>query len=223
MSEGVAADTPLVVASARVIRAAECHSMPWKNGGGATTEVCVYPPGAGLEDFGWRVSIATVASDGPFSVFAGVDRTLTLLAGDGLWLAIGDAAPVLMGRDSAPLSFPADVPTRSTLIGSPVTDLNVMTRRGGWRHAVTRQAFEGGSMQVSEKHTTAATVLWLCHLGDLKITCPSGEVRLGPGDALLAEQLMPYSWRVTSHLTDLFLIEIEPDLKRRLGASIQER
>jgi hypothetical protein len=35
--------------------------------------------------------------------------------------------------------------------------------------------------------------------------------------------LMPYSWRVTSHLADLFLIEIEPDLKRRLGASIQER
>ena len=202
------------VASARVIRAAECRSMPWKNGAGATTEICVHPPGAGLDDFGWRVSMAKVAGDGPFSVFAGVDRTLTLLAGDGLRLEIGDAAPVLLGRDSAPLSFPADVPTRSTLIGSPVTDLNVMTRRGAWRHAVTRQVFEGGARQVAEQQTTAPTVLWFCRLGDLKITCPSGEVRLRPGDSWLVEQLIPSTWRVTSDLADLFLIEIERDFMR---------
>ena len=31
-------------------------SMPWKNGGGETTEIAVSPPGAGLDDFDWRVA-----------------------------------------------------------------------------------------------------------------------------------------------------------------------
>ena len=52
---------------------------PWKNGGGTTTEVAAFPPGAPLENFGWRVSIAQVARSGPFSLFPGIDRTLALL------------------------------------------------------------------------------------------------------------------------------------------------
>ncbi len=210
MSEGAAASGPLAVPSARLIRAAECHSMPWKNGGGATTEICLHPPGAGLEDFGWRVSIATVASDGPFSVFTGVDRTLTLLAGEGLWLAIGDAAPVLLVRDSAPLSFPADVPTRATLIGPPVTDLNVMTRQGAWRHAVARQVFGDGAMRVSEQQSTASSVLWWCHEGSVEVTSRHGAARLGPHDAWLVENLGSAAWRVAATAAAvLFRVDLE--------------
>lgn len=196
MSEGAAAAAPVAIAVARVIRAAECRSMPWKNGGGATTEICVHPPGAGLDDFGWRVSMAKVASDGPFSGFAGVDRTLTMLAGDGLRLVINDAAPVVLGCDSAPLSFPADVPTGSTLIGSSVTDLNVMTRRGAWRHAVLRQAFGDGAVQDSKQLTTATSVLWWCQQGSVEIAGHGGSVRLDPQEALLVENLPPTRWCV---------------------------
>lgn len=186
----------VAVAAARVIRAADCRSLPWKNGGGATTEICVHPPGAGLGDFDWRVSMATVASDGPFSVFAGVDRTLTLLAGGGLRLVISAAAPVVLGSGSAPLSFPADVPTQSALTGAPVTDLNVMTRRGVWRHTVVPLAFEGGEMQVSEQQTTATCALWWCHQGSVEIAGCGGSVRLGPQNAWLVENLPPTAWRV---------------------------
>lgn len=185
-----------MAATARVIRAAECRSMPWKNGGGATTEIFVRPPGAGLDDFGWCVSMATVAGDGPFSVFAGVDRTLALLADDGLRLVTGDALPVVLDRDSAPLSFPADVPTRSALVGSPVTDLNVMTRRGVWRHAVARWSFHGGAMQVSEQQTTTTCVLWWCHQGSVEVAGHGGSARLGPHGAWLGENLPPTPWRV---------------------------
>ena len=192
MNDGAAAAAP----AARVIRAADCRSMPWRNRGGATTEICVHPPGAGLDDFGWRVSVATVASDGPFSVFADVDRTLALLAGDGLRLVFGDAAPVVLGCGSAPLSVPADVPTRSTPIVSPVTDLNVMTRRGVWRHAVARLAFDGGAMPVSEQRTTATSVLWWCQRGSVELAGHGGAARLGPHDAWLVENLPSTSWRV---------------------------
>ena len=140
--------------------------------------------------------MATVASDAPFSVFAGVDRTLTLLAGDGLRLVIGDAPPVVLDCRSAPLTFPADAPTRSALIGSPVTGLNVMTRRGGWRHAVARWAFDGGPMLTSEQQCTATSVLWWCDRGSVEIAGHGGSTRLGPHDAWLVENLRPTPWRV---------------------------
>ncbi|MBV9975040.1 MAG: HutD family protein, partial [Hyphomicrobiales bacterium] len=60
----------------RVLRAGQHRRMPWKNGGGETTEIIASPEGAGLDEFDWRISMARVATDGPFSRFAGVDRTL---------------------------------------------------------------------------------------------------------------------------------------------------
>jgi hypothetical protein len=104
--------------------------MPWKNGGGVTTEIAVSPEGAGLDAFDWRVSMARVERDGPFSVFPGIDRTLAVLEGNGIRLTIGGREPVLLGVGSEPLAFPADEPTHGTLRGGPILDLNVMARRG---------------------------------------------------------------------------------------------
>ena len=67
----------------QVLRAENYRRMPWKNGGGETTEIAVFPAGAGLDDFDWRVSMARVESSGPFSVFPGIDRTLAILEGEG--------------------------------------------------------------------------------------------------------------------------------------------
>ena len=75
----------------RLLRNADHRRMPWKNGGGETVEVIVHPEGASLSDFGWRVSMATVASDGPFSVFPGIDRTIVVVEGaGGLMSPIGE-------------------------------------------------------------------------------------------------------------------------------------
>jgi environmental stress-induced protein Ves len=52
---------------------ARLPAISWKNGGGTTREVVTQPPGAAFDEFNWRVSIATIASDGPFSTFPGVD------------------------------------------------------------------------------------------------------------------------------------------------------
>lgn len=60
--------------------------MPWKNGGGMTRELVCQPPDADMDSFDWRVSIAHIASDGPFSSFSGVDRIITLLSGGGVHL-----------------------------------------------------------------------------------------------------------------------------------------
>ena len=65
----------------RIIRNADYPARPWKNGGGTTRDIAASPPGASFDDFDWRLSLAQVDRDGPFSRFDGVDRTLVLLTG----------------------------------------------------------------------------------------------------------------------------------------------
>lgn len=122
----------------RIIGAADCRTMPWKNGQGITTEIAVYPEGASLSDFEWRVSMAQVGADGPFSCFPGLDRTLCVLTGAGIRLAFGDDEAVSLDHTSAPFAFAADRAVDGLLIDGPIIDLNVMSRRGAWTHSVKR-------------------------------------------------------------------------------------
>jgi environmental stress-induced protein Ves len=102
----------------QILRSTDFRTMPWKNGGGETTEIVVSPPGASMDDFDWRVSMARVVSDGPFSIFPGIDRSLTLLEGTGMTLDV----------------------VQSRLDAGSILDLNVMTRRGVCRAVVERFA-----------------------------------------------------------------------------------
>jgi uncharacterized protein len=121
-----------------ILRATDTLTMPWKNGGGSTTEVAAGPPGASLDNFDWRVSMARVAADGPFSDFAGIDRTLAVVTGRGLVLQIDNRPPTTLAAGSEPVSFPGDAPTHAQLTQGEITDLNVMTRRGRFCHSLQR-------------------------------------------------------------------------------------
>lgn len=102
--------------------------MPWKNGGGSTREVAVACAAAAASGFSWRISVGTVASDGPFSMFPGVDRLLWLLRGDGLVLDIAGRS-VRLDRPLQRCDFPGEAPVQARRIGGPVEDLNVMVDR----------------------------------------------------------------------------------------------
>jgi environmental stress-induced protein Ves len=127
----------------RIIRAADYKTMPWKNGGGSTTEIAVSPEGASLGDFDWRISMAHVGADGPFSSFPGIDRTLSVISGNGIRLAFGDGETVALDRLSAPFAFAADRAVDGVLVDEPIDDLNVMSRRGAWTHRVERLMVSG--------------------------------------------------------------------------------
>jgi len=114
------------------------QAMPWKNGGGVTREIVCQPPGAGLDAFDWRVSIAHIASDGPFSRFAGVDRVITLLEGAGVQLSSSDGAVAhRLATPCQPFSFAGEADIDSRLLGGPCDDFNVMTRRERCRASVS--------------------------------------------------------------------------------------
>lgn len=112
-------------------------ATPWKNGGGTTRELACWPPGADMAHFDWRVSVATIAHSGPFSCFAGVDRVITLLSGDGVRLR--QAAAGIDHRLQQPLqpfAFAGDGGMDCDLLGGTSTDFNLMTRRGRWQGTV---------------------------------------------------------------------------------------
>src|SRR5438067_498889 len=125
----------------RKLDATAHRPMPWKNGGGTTTEIARAPAEASgaLDDFDWRVSMARVAAPGAFSRFDSVDRSIAILEGEGIVLTIAGRDDARLDRASAPLAFPGDVETRCALVGGAVVDFNVMTRRGRFRHALARR------------------------------------------------------------------------------------
>ena len=166
----------------RILRASDYRVMPWKNGAGTTTEIAVSPEGAGLETFDWRVSMARVETDGPFSAFPGVDRTLAVLEGEGMILNVAGRIPFGLTEASQPLLFPADAQTHADLISGPITDLNVMSRRGLMSHSVERMEISG----TVDLTVSGDATLIFCHRGCVRV---SGEEQfvLGSLDTLWME------------------------------------
>lgn len=168
----------------RIIRSSAYRQMPWKNGGGITTEIAAFPDGAGTGEFEWRLSMARVERGGPFSLFPGVDRSIAILDGDGLALAIEGEDEVRLDRDSAPYPFAGDVATSATLTGGPVLDLNLMTRRDRWRQALMRRP-AGPEDDTIDR--AGDVVLLLARGTGVTISGDGGEARLAAGDTLLLD------------------------------------
>jgi environmental stress-induced protein Ves len=169
-----------------LLRAADRIAQPWKNGGGVTREVAVYPAGAGFDDFDWRISMAEVAADGPFSLFPGVDRTLAMLAGT-MRLTFADEAVHLLTPNDPPLAFAGDVAVLGTLPDGPATDLNIMVRRG--RYTATLRRI-GSDVAVIGKEATAFVVATAQTVvragGDAILLGPLDALRIdGPGDCAI--------------------------------------
>lgn len=121
-----------------ILRNSDYPSRPWKNGGGTTRDILVSPPGASLDEFDWRLSLAQVDRDGPFSRFDNIDRTLVLLSG-AMTLHEPDRRIELVRGE--PVEFPGERAIEAKLNGGSTLDFNVMTRRGRARHTVRHEVF----------------------------------------------------------------------------------
>ncbi|MEV7979638.1 HutD family protein [Streptomyces sp. NPDC086519] len=102
---------------------------PWRNGAGTTRELATGTDASGRVL--WRLSVADLDRDAPFSTFPGLDRLFVALGplrltvdGRQRRLAVGDQARF---AGEAPVAVALDTPTRA---------LNVMTRRGACRAEV---------------------------------------------------------------------------------------
>lgn len=150
----------------------------WKNGGGNTREIAVWPPGAGMDDFVWRLSVADIEADGPFSPFPGIDRQIVLLEGAGVTLAADDGSfSHRLAQPGEPYAFSGDTGLQAALLNGATRDFNVMTRRGQCRARV--DAFRQGFAVNTGAHTVcvfAVSGAWQAQDGAISLQAGEGAL-----------------------------------------------
>ncbi|WP_246174033.1 HutD/Ves family protein [Paraburkholderia hayleyella] len=176
------------VARSMLIPAASLIAARWKNGGGITHEIAVHPPAANMDSFDWRVSVADVMQGGPFSRFDGVDRTLVLLAGEGMQLDLATGERHVLTEPLACARFPGEADVAARLIQGPTRDFNLMLRRAAVTGSLTlwsADEAESGQSGASTRTFTADVVLLYCAAGPLELKVGDAPpVTLTPGDTL---------------------------------------
>ncbi len=102
-------------------------NMPWKNGGGLTSELFRIPA-LSNDSFLFRLSKAHVSQSGPFSSFPNINRILILIEGEGFSLKSNERS-LILNKKLAPLSFQGEEVFTCDLVSGPCVDFNVMTDR----------------------------------------------------------------------------------------------
>ncbi|MFC0403338.1 HutD/Ves family protein [Paraburkholderia rhizosphaerae] len=166
-------------AQVTLIRGADLHATRWKNGGGITREIAVYPAAAEFDTFVWRVSVADVEQAGPFSRFAGIDRTLVLISGAGMLLDEGQGRTHALTQPFDIARFAGETAIDARLVEGATRDFNLMVRRG----------VASGNIEVwraGSAHTVSAdTVLLFCAAGSVDVVPSAGEpVALATNDTM---------------------------------------
>lgn len=118
-----------------VVIAAAVSPQPWRNGGGQTRELLLWPADTGAWNL--RISLASVTRSGPFSLFPGVQRWFSVVEGNGVALRV-EGKEYRLNAASAPQQFRGDAPVHCDLLDGPTSDLNLMVSGGMGRmeHAV---------------------------------------------------------------------------------------
>ena len=190
------------------LRAADYRRMRWRNAGGWTTEIACDPAATGdgpPADFRWRVSIAEIERDGPFSPFPGVDRDLVLLAGSGMELDIDDAPPLRVDQRLQHLRFAGEQRVHCRLLAGPTRDFNVMVRRGAVAADVAARPLTGSMLLFREPG-----VRWLVHVldGHANLQVEERTIEAGIGDSLILEPTVAHARGVLSGAGELVLAKL---------------
>jgi environmental stress-induced protein Ves len=157
----------------RCISQRDYAEQRWKNGGGLTHEIVACFSEEPAPHVLWRISIATIERDGPFSDFRGYDRTIVAIGGDPVELDV-DAERQILCRFE-PFVFAGEARVSCRLTGGVARDLNVMTLRDRFAHRLEIvHAFQ--RISIEEDEVVAIVALD----GDVHLD----GVRCASGDAL---------------------------------------
>lgn len=107
---------------------ASFEMQAWRNGGGNTR------PLAEESGAGWRISLANVERDGPYSRFPGMTRQSLIVKGAGVTLQHEASRVELV--PGLPIEYDGDMEWRATLRDGPVVALNTMVDPSRFRAEV---------------------------------------------------------------------------------------
>ena len=163
-----------------LIPANEYRRERWKNGLGWTREIACWPIASA--DWDWRVSIAEIDADAPFSSFDGIDRELMLLSGEGMRLHFDDGDPVDLLPPHGRIRFDGARAVRAELLAGKTSDYNLMWRRDRVEASLLHRPLVGPMLFFAEPG-----VQWLATLigGRALVKDELLPLRLEQGDSLL--------------------------------------
>ncbi len=114
-------------------------STPWKNGKGTTRQIIRYPEDSTLDDFIFRVSIASVTETGPFSSYPKIDRSLAVLEGSDLELNLNNKIILFIPQNTI-IHFDGVDKAVVTACQNDVLDFGVMSRQGLAIHTLEKMS-----------------------------------------------------------------------------------
>lgn len=146
--------------------------MPWANGRGTSYEIASDRDDAG--NWSWRLAMAPVNEDGPFSRIECVNRFLAVVQGNGMLLSVDrkklQCLPMQVVR------FRGDAITEAALTDGPIMDINLMIRR---------KEADGDMTLVSESGSLNVASIIVAIGGSAQVECGDSTIELEPHDSIL--------------------------------------
>jgi len=168
----------------RVIPANEYRRERWRNGLGWTREIHAQATAASPDDWAWRLSIAEIEQDAPFSAFPGIDRELVLLSGSGLRLRFADGEVRELHPPHDRLRFAGERAVTGELLDGPTQDFNLMWRRDLIDAQLWHRPLVGPMVVFAEPGTVWAVYLLA---GQARFADDSGLTDLAAADTALLQ------------------------------------
>lgn len=193
------------VAFARHLPAHGYRRLRWRNGLGWTREIHAAEDGGGGWD--WRLSIAEIEADGPYSVFPGVEREQVLLSGGGLALDFGGGDERRLAPPHGRQRFPGDVPVAARLEAGRVEVFNLMWQPRRVAARLWHRPLVGSMLLFVDPGTT-----WAVHVmaGRAELGGRDAHTLLEAGDTALLASHAGRGRQLVEGAGELLLVRVEP-------------
>jgi environmental stress-induced protein Ves len=176
-----------------VLSPEQFNTIPWKNGKGETIELAINEGGT-LDDFIWRLSMASVVEDGVFSDFSGYQRNLILIEGYGINLQHDDSKIDKLTRILDIANFDGGCRTVGNLPAGEITDFNVISHKE--KCSVVVETFK-------EQQTLELKTANLCFIyslsGAFQLTSYQNQQIIKAGHLLRLDELKTGEITITGH------------------------
>lgn len=168
----------IFIVEMKVLRFDDLPRERWRNGAGETAVVAAGPDASAPR---WRVSVATLEQSGPFSRFAGIDRTLVPMGGTRLTLVVDRARHDVAPGEPFAFSGEAEVTAE---VHQPGRVLNLMTADETSPGKVDVRSAAAG---LSVGGTASMIALVAVVDGQVVVRSPGEDVLLTVGDAAVLD------------------------------------
>lgn len=165
-------------AEINIVRLRDTQPQRWRNDGGWTREIARH---GDADQWQWRLSLAEVQADEPFSVFPGIEREIVLLSGAGMAFDFADGEQLMLTPESPRLRFSGSRILQSRLLEGPTTDFNLMWSPAHYQADLWLRPLVGAVTLFAEPGET-----WVWHVasGETRLQDAGGQP-LAAGDTLI--------------------------------------